>query len=398
MTVKCAPSAAGTRTATMNVNSNDANIGTYNFALKAVASSGTSTGKIGVKGNGKVIVDGDASPSTTDNTSMGSAAVGNSITKTFVISNTGTGALSISSCNFTGTNGSDFSLQNAPSFPLSIAANGTYSITVKFAPSAAGTRNATININSNDPTIATFNFALKATATASTSLITVTGNGVNIVMGDATPSTTDFTHFGSIEENTTVSHDFVIKNVSSSDLYLGNVDHTGTGSAEFLVENAPEWPVVLAPGESVTIPIQFRPFDAGTYTASMNFYKEGEGTSFFSFTIKGVATAKRSAPDGTGNDMTAIIEQDSVNTKLDYVAYPNPFTSSFKVRYDNAAGNQSAHIRIIDIQGRLVFEEDFSLMSGNNEIEIGGDYLSHGIYYLTFKVGEQVVTKAIQKL
>ena len=129
-----------------------------------------SSPEIGVSGNAVAIVDGDNSPATTDNTNFGTTSVGVPVSKTFVINNTGAGSLIISGITFSGANASDFSLVSAPTFPLTVAAAGSYTITANFTPAATGMRNATMNINCNDVTEGIYDFA-------------ITGNGIPLGVG-----------------------------------------------------------------------------------------------------------------------------------------------------------------------------------------------------------------------
>jgi len=134
--------------------------------------------EINVQGNSANINDGDVTPNAADNTDFGSVAYNSATTKTFVIQNIGTAALNVSGINFTGANTGDFSLVSAPSFPLSIPVNGTQTITVQFAPKAIGTRNATINIVSNDADEATYDIALRGNGICnSLSVYSVSGGG-----------------------------------------------------------------------------------------------------------------------------------------------------------------------------------------------------------------------------
>ena len=55
--------------------------------------------EINVTGNGVSIVDGDTTPSVSDDTDFGSATTSTNIVKTFTIQNTGTGVLTVSSIN-----------------------------------------------------------------------------------------------------------------------------------------------------------------------------------------------------------------------------------------------------------------------------------------------------------
>ena len=120
--------------------------------------------EVSLSGNSINIIDGDLLPSATDNTDFGRLA--GAQTKTFTISNAGPGTLTISDIQFKGLNLSDFSLVNAPVFPLNLLANNNQTITVKFSPNAGGLRTATLNILSNDFDESVFDIALQATVIA----------------------------------------------------------------------------------------------------------------------------------------------------------------------------------------------------------------------------------------
>ena len=151
--------------------------------------------EINVKGNNVSIVDGDTTPSTTDDTDFGSIAVtGGMVTHTFTIENLGTSALTITSFTLTGPNISDFAL-GALALASPIPAGNSATFTVTFDPSATGLRTATVSIGNDDSDENPYDFAIQGTGTAPE--INVKGNSVSIVDGDTTPSATDDTDFGS---------------------------------------------------------------------------------------------------------------------------------------------------------------------------------------------------------
>ena len=117
--------------------------------------------EIAVNGNNVLVVDGDLTPSVTDNTDFGKVA--SAQTKTFEISNAGPGPLTISDIQFKGANYLDFSLASPITFPINLLANTKQTITVKFTPSIIGLRTATINIISNDFDEATYDFTIQGT-------------------------------------------------------------------------------------------------------------------------------------------------------------------------------------------------------------------------------------------
>jgi len=169
ITVKFAPLVVGNRSATITIASDDADEASYDFALQGNATAPL-VPEINVQGNSIDIADGDVTASTSDNTDFGSVNTGSNQTKSFTIQNPGTASLSISGISFTGTNATEFSLVSAPTFPLSIAASGSQVVTVQFAPTAIGTRNATITIASNDADEASYDFSLQGTGTTPTGI------------------------------------------------------------------------------------------------------------------------------------------------------------------------------------------------------------------------------------
>ena len=163
VTVKFAPLADGLRKATATINNNDADENSYDFALQGTAVSP----EINIQGNSVTIASGSTTPNVGNNTDFGTVNKGSNATKSFVIQNTGAGSLTITSFNFTGANASEFTLVGQPSLPLVIAANGSQTITVQFAPTAAGLRTATLNIASNDADEAAYTFALQGNGNTS---------------------------------------------------------------------------------------------------------------------------------------------------------------------------------------------------------------------------------------
>jgi len=144
-----------------------------NFALSGNTSNwilqgGTSgvcsnyiVGDINLKGNNTTIYDGTTALSTADFTNMGSAILGNAVSKSFTIENTGTGPLNISNINFTGTNAADFSVSGI-TLPTTLAAGTSANITVSMNANSVGTRNATINITTDDCDESVYNFNVSA--------------------------------------------------------------------------------------------------------------------------------------------------------------------------------------------------------------------------------------------
>jgi hypothetical protein len=66
--------------------------------------------------------------------------------------NTGSSTLVVNSAIISGPNPGDFTLMGGTVFPLMLAPGASMNVTIRFAPTLFGTRNATLNISSNDAT------------------------------------------------------------------------------------------------------------------------------------------------------------------------------------------------------------------------------------------------------
>lgn len=84
--------------------------------------------EINIQGNATTIPDGDTTPIAGDNTSFGAALVGNTITKSFTIQNTGAGALTLGAITIGGANAANFSVSASPATPVA-ATSGTLLLT-----------------------------------------------------------------------------------------------------------------------------------------------------------------------------------------------------------------------------------------------------------------------------
>ncbi|MBC7929612.1 MAG: PD40 domain-containing protein, partial [Rubrivivax sp.] len=163
-----------------------ANPGVFNnMALTGVVSNFvdgfnvTGAPEANVKGNGVNIADGDATPTTTDHTDFGSTSLtGGTVSRTFTVENTGTGALALSGTPkvlIGGTHAADFTVTAEPA--SSVAGGGTSVFTIQFDPSAAGTRTATVSIANSDCDENPYNFSIQGATNLSVTNTNDTGAG-----------------------------------------------------------------------------------------------------------------------------------------------------------------------------------------------------------------------------
>ena len=133
-------------------------------------STAISNPEINLQGNANNIIDGAVATSTTDYTNFGTVGIGFPQTKTYVIQNTGTGTLVVTQIGFSGANAAEFTITGAPAYPWNIAPAASQTITVQFAPLAAGTRTANIQIVNTDFSETWYDYKVEGNAVVTTGL------------------------------------------------------------------------------------------------------------------------------------------------------------------------------------------------------------------------------------
>ena len=150
-TVEFDPTAAGLRSATINIANDDGDENPYDFAVQGTGASGSGSQEIDLLGNGVPIADGDATPDLNDHTAFGTQSVfSGSIDRTFTIDNSGSSVLTLgaNAVSLTGVNREDYSVVSQPSSAIAGGSSSTF--TVRFDPRSSGLRSATVVIANDD--------------------------------------------------------------------------------------------------------------------------------------------------------------------------------------------------------------------------------------------------------
>ncbi|OVE77836.1 hypothetical protein BVX99_01545, partial [bacterium F16] len=137
------------------------------------------TPEISISGNGVEIVDGDTTPSTTDDTDYGDVFVGDSKTATFIIANAGNRALLLTGTPRVSISGSsEFTVTAQPSG--SVASSGSETFMITFSPTFSGTHAATVSIDNDDADENPYTFDIAAHAPSTTVNIETDVSTVNV--------------------------------------------------------------------------------------------------------------------------------------------------------------------------------------------------------------------------
>jgi len=261
-----------------------------------------STPEITLYGNNENIVDNDVSPALYDNTDFGAVNVGSSATKSYVIQNTGIGALTISGINLSGGNANDYSLVNPPAFPTTLNGGSSVTINVKVTPSTTGVKTGVLNIISNDFDESLYNVNVQCMGVSPE--IEVKGNNVLIADGDVFPSTMDNTDFGKIKIGKVTSATYEIRNTGTADLSISGISISGTNKIDFSLANVPALPFTISAGGSYTVVVNFLPFSSGAKNASLLITTNDLDESLYDFALEGSGAQTEINVLGNGVNIT----------------------------------------------------------------------------------------------
>jgi hypothetical protein len=183
-----------------------------------------------------------------------------SASQSVTLFNTGLAVLRITAIGFTGTNPGDFSQTNNCPIGGNLGAGGSCRITVRFTPTAVGTRTAALSISTNDP----------GTPTATVSL---SGTGVQ-----AFASLTPTSHsFGNVKAKTnSAPFAFTLTNTGTSFLTINGISIGGNNANRFNQTNT--CGATLAIGASCTINVRFSPQQVGPNSATLQVRDNATGS------------------------------------------------------------------------------------------------------------------------
>ncbi|MFN8445322.1 MAG: choice-of-anchor Q domain-containing protein [Caldilineaceae bacterium] len=195
----------------------------------------------------------------------------------------------------------------------------TFTVNATIAPTATGTlvNVATIATPTGvtDPNLG--NNSATDSDTLSGPEIAITGNGVDIVDGDSTPSSGDYTDFGNIAtDGGSITRTFTISNTGTSTLTLSGspiVVISGANAADFTVTSQPGSSLVA--NGSTTFSIRFDPSADGLRSATVNIANNDANENPFNFTIQGTGT---NTPPTISNIADQTISEDSNSGALSF--------------------------------------------------------------------------------
>lgn len=233
--------------------------------------------EIDLWGDGQAIVDGETAPSVANGTDFGGVVVGQSVTHTFTISNSGMADLNLTDTpevSISGAAASDFAVTQQPSTPVAASDNTTFQ--VQFTPGAAGTRSATISIASDDGDENPYDFAIQ---------------GVGLQPGyDSSPAPGSIIDVGSVMIGVPVTATLTISETGDVAVNVTSHSVSGTNADDFSVSPAS---LSIADGDpSQNLTITCTPSATGIRTTTLTVNHDAAGSPA-SYTLNCTGTHQR---------------------------------------------------------------------------------------------------------
>jgi hypothetical protein len=241
--------------------------------------------------------------------------------QTVTLTNTGLAALTISSIAVGGTNAGDFgSATTCPMSPASLAPGANCTISVAFAPTAAGARSATVAITDN--------------AADSPESIGLSGTGATPVPG-AGLAPTSLTFASQAVGTTSPAQTVTLTSSGTGPLTITAIAPGGTNAGDFATTTTcPLSPATLTAGANCTVSVTFKPTATGTRRGTVAVTDNASGSPQ-SVTLTGTATA--APPTATLTPASLAFANQTVATSSASQALTLKNTSTTSLRISSVA-------------------------------------------------------------
>jgi uncharacterized membrane protein len=253
-TVRFSPASAGLKTAMLQIASNDPNNNPFDLTIIGMGVTAGAAADIVVQQPvGSNLTNGI---STND---FGSVIVGTNTSLTYTVTNTGAANLTGLAITVSGADSSMFTVTTNPVAP--VIPGGSTTFTVLFTPASAGSKTATLQIASNDPTNNPFDLALTGTGIAIISTTNATVTYISFVVMD--PQIGLFTNSVIVTNataNTIAAVRLLIENLPS-DVQVYNASGTTTNGIPYVQYNFP-----LLSGATMDFMIEYYRRDRVTFS------------------------------------------------------------------------------------------------------------------------------------
>ena len=242
--------------------------------------------------------------------SFGSVVTGNTSSQTIQIKNSGNANLTISQA---AASGAGFSVSGM-TLPMTLTPGQSGSMTVQYAPQAAGSTSGTVSISSNAPN-SPASVALSGTGTAATSTMTLSPASVS---------------FGNVNLGSSATQNVQLTNTGNSSVTVTQVAASGTG----ITVSGATTPLTLAPSQTVALTVNYAPTTNGATAGSITVTNNGGVSATDAVTGTGVQAGLNITP--TSVSFGSVV---SGNTNSQTVQLKNSGTASLTISQATVTGS-----------------------------------------------------------
>lgn len=188
------------------------------------------------------------------NGDFGATCVGSFVDETLTINNTGSSQLRISSIT---SSSPDFQVPSVTSYPLIVNPGDSISVVIRFRPTAAGPHSAVVTIHGNVPS-GSHTVDVSGSAGSPRLVLAIAGQG----------------DFGPVCVGSFRDEPLIVSNSGSCPLSVSAIT---SSAADFQPATVGSYPVVIAPGTAVGVPVRFAPTSFGAKTATLTVDSDDAG-------------------------------------------------------------------------------------------------------------------------
>ena len=123
---------------------------------------------------------------------------------------------------------------------------------------------------------------------------------------------------------------------------------------------------------------------------SLNISGMESGTH--TLTVNGVEDELGNATVGEAFNFTYTATGIQAVSQKEFSIYPNPGNGQFLIEVD-LSGDTPLHVQILDVTGKVVFENQFEATNGSNVIHVNEATISPGIYFIRISADNKVYMK-----
>ncbi|MGZ5199425.1 MAG: choice-of-anchor D domain-containing protein [Telluria sp.] len=252
--------------------------------------------KIDINGTGTTSAVGRASLAA-NALSFGLTQVGNVSTgQTLTISNSGNAGFKIGAIGLSGNARYDYSVDGTCAPNYTVSPGGSCFVNVAFKPSAAGTRNARLDVSIDTGA------RLGASLSGSANAIAVPGTAVVVQ-----PANYGFPQV--LVGNPSPQKRFTLVNTGSDAVQLVAADITGPFQLVPAEGGCPAMPFVLQPGTACDVTVSFSPTVGGSVTGGINL-RTPDAAQHWNITLSGDAVMPAQRQNGGGGGCSSITDGD----------------------------------------------------------------------------------------